>query len=206
MCHHFRRLSLWDSWAVTSWTVLFSYRGREAARNGITNSYVLTSASCVCLCACVCVRGHTLCDACRGFCLPSGYFFEDFRRFQETMIMFIPDTWLILMLRTQVATWQLVIFFCRQIKSNQILCIQHRRCCCQACRLLSLHFPPATGTWKQFDFNHSAFSLATSTVFPSLPGSLPGRTINTAGFVQVNKLWPISQLPLANLYRRSITF
>lgn len=50
ICHNFHRLSLWDSWAVTSRTVLFSHRGREAVRNGITNSWVLTSASCLSMC------------------------------------------------------------------------------------------------------------------------------------------------------------
>lgn len=191
MCHHFRRLSLWDSWAVTSWTVLFSYRGREAARNGITNSSVLTSASCACLyacvCMCMCVYGHTLCDGCRGFCQPSGYFFE----FQETMIMFILDTCFLKISKNS------------QNRPSGYMTACYFFCCCfcQACLLLSLLFPPAMGTWRQFNLNHSALSLATSPVFPCLPGSEPGLTVNTAGFVQVNKLWPISQLPLANSYR-----
>lgn len=59
----------------------------------------------VCACMCSCMDTHTLCDVFRGFCPPSGNFFE----FQQTMVMFILDTWPVLMFRNQVATWQLAI-------------------------------------------------------------------------------------------------
>lgn len=189
MCHHFRRLCFWDSWAVTSWTVLFSYRGREAARNGITNSSVLTSASCVCLYACAC-------DGCRGFCQPSGYFFD----FQETMIMFILDTWSLSMLKNQVATWQLVIFFLLLLLPR-LLPLQPPT---------SSPFPPAMGTWRQFNLNHSAFLLAQSI---SLSAWFLARTYCqhcwlcpgarwTSCDQSVSFLWQIctgSQLPFNNL-------
>lgn len=41
---------------MTSRTILFSHRGREAARNGITHSCVLTSASCLP----TCMETHTI--------------------------------------------------------------------------------------------------------------------------------------------------
>lgn len=186
MCHHFRRLCFWDSWAVTSWTVLFSYRGREAARNGITNSSVLTSASCVCLHACAC-------DGCRGFCQPSGYFFD----FQETMIMFILDTWSLSMLKNQVATWQLLIFF--------LLLLLPRLLRPAASHFLP--FSPCHGYMKTVQFK--SFSFLTCPIYFPLclvsSQDIPS-TLLALSRCQVNKLWPISQLPLANLYRLSITF